>query len=255
MNKWQKFNSIVSVTLAIAMVVVAITAAQIARTANEIAQQSYEMIFQRNLPFISIVSTLHYDEAEGLWTEKLSLYNDGSSVRYVDCDTSTLLYMNLGINHTTESGDLVFTWTTYNSTAIRISQYFGYWGDEWQYTGNSTGLIATISKQNNYLFYQLIDNQFVEEASKDGYETYTDLKHFVYVDYTDYAGERWSGTYWIPPSGIAIEFNESWESVIPERFSEAGDTSSLAHNRGLSTIISELDGAELWHWYKAEFLG
>jgi hypothetical protein len=246
MNNWQKFGSITSVILAIAMVVVAIYANQIAQTANqiaqianqvaqnsyEVAQKSYEIAYQANLPVISAISKLNHGETDHLWTEELIVNNDGFPLSDFRCSAHVI--MRIG--------------STGNETYIPLDGYFGFPGN---YTGNSKGLLVTMSEKGNYSLDSSIEFDFWKEASKDGYQAYSWPNIILELSYKDYTHRSWYKYYYVYRFGSSEISEDSIRGILDCADANRG----LMESEGLNCYISAINGTELWYWYKGQYLG
>jgi len=253
MKKWMKLNIIASVMLAIAMLVVAVMAAHIAQTANEIAQtanqvaqtanqvaqnaseiaqKSYEIAYQANLPVISAISKLNYDETEHLWTEELIVNNDGFPLSDFRC--SAYVIMLIG--------------ATGNETYVPLGGYFGILGN---YTGNSKGLLVSMSEKGNYSLCSLIRLDFWKEASKDGYQAYIWPNIILELSYEDYTDISWDKYYYVYSFGTSEISQDSIRGILDCAYANR----ELMESEGLNCYISALNGTELWRWYKGKYLG
>jgi hypothetical protein len=234
MKNWEIFKSIATVILAIAMFVVAIAALHIAETANQIAQNSYEIAYQMNLPVISAISKLHYDKTGHLSTEELIVNNDGFPLSDFSC--SAYLIMDI--------------YSAGNETYVPLDGYFGYPGN---YTGNSKGLLVSMSEKGNYDLFSSIEYDFWQEASKDGYEYEPVIWQNIIleVSYKDYTLSYWHKYYYVYTSGSS----EISENYIRGVLDCADANWELRKSKGLDCYISALNGTELWQWYKGQYLG
>jgi hypothetical protein len=260
MNNWERFNGIASVILAVAMVVVAVYANRVAQTANdiaqtangiaqtanqiaqsasqiaqnsyEVAQKSYEIAYQANLPVISAITKLRYDEADSLPTEELAVVNDGFVLSDFSCSAYALMEL----------------WSAGNQTYIPLDGYFGILGN---YTGNSRGLLVSMSEKGNYSQQSSINLDFWREASNDGYQAYGWRLVILSLSYKDYTGAYWHKYYYVDATGS----NEVSEDSITDILDCAHANRELMESQGLNSYISALNGTELWRWYRGQYLG
>jgi len=221
MSNWQKFTSIATIFAAIA----AIAAVIVAVNAMKVSHQA-------NLPVISAISTVHYDETEGLRTEEIIVSNDGFPLREFECYDYTVMCIQVAGDH----------------TYIPIYGYFGLFGD---YTGNSKGLLVSMSEKNNYSLYESMEYDFMKEASKDGYQPWTYLYTILLLNYKDYTQADWRGYYSVNRFGS----NEMREDYVKEIMDSARANKELMESEGLKCYISALNGTELWQWYEGKYLG
>jgi len=225
MKNWEKFTSVSSLIVAIAAVIVAITA-------NGIAHRSYEIAYQTNLPVISAISTVHYDVIEDLMTEEIIVHNDGFPLSEFHCSVDAIM----------EVGPFG------NETYIPLDGYFSFSGD---YTGNSNGLLVSMSEKGNYSLFSSIQLDFWKEASNEGYQGLIWLTNILSVSYRDYTQASWKRYYLVGSSGSSeISAEYAWE-ILKSAYANR----ILMQSEGLDCYISALDGTELWHWYKGKYLG
>ena len=220
MSKWEKFTSLGTLLAAIA----AIAAVIVAVNTTQISHQT-------NLPIISAITTMRYDQAEGLWSEELVVNNNGFALREFDCYTQTVMEIRAGAE---------------KRTYIPLSGYFGL-GD---YTGNSNGLLVSMSQKGNYSLYSSIYLDFHEEASNDGYSSAPWPYTVLVVGYEDYTRAFRREYYFVGTSG-SNEISEEYAWTILD---SASANRELMKSEGLSCFISTLNGTDLWHWYKGQYL-
>jgi hypothetical protein len=175
---------------------------------------------------------IRYDETEGWWSEELVVNNDGFPLREFHCYVSTVIKISVGAEE---------------PTYIPI---YGYFGLE-DYTGNSKGLLVSMSEKGNYSLWSSIGLDFWDEASKDGYSAVAWSYIILSVSYEDYTRASWREYYFVGTSG-SYEISEDHAWTILD---SATANRELRESEGLNCYMSALNGRELWHWYKGKYLG
>lgn len=229
-NRETLIISVIAIIVSIGSVITAVTANQIAQTASQIAEKSYEIAYQTNLPIICAITTRHYDEEEGVYTEKITVNNDGFPLKEFGGYAHAIMEIGLAGNE----------------TYIPLGGYF----DLPDYTGSGKGLLATIHEENNLSLYYSIRDEFVQEALKDGCQPGVWLWKILWVTYRDYAGQRWEQYFYVSTVG-SMEISEGHAREILD---SADRNRQLAANKGLEFYIWQPKGAELWEWYKGEIV-
>jgi len=206
----------------------------IAEQSNEITERVYEILYLSSLPTISAIAVRDYDSEERLWTERIMIYNGGAPLK--DFDFRTYAIMNINFYELdVEIG-------------IPINYYFGYYWDA-ERSGYSQDLLLTAYSKNNYSDYSLIESDFKEAASKDGYKTLISKISILSLDY-DYSGQHLIEYFRVSSLGS----EPIGESYAKEILDSADEIEELVESAGLSLSLWNIDGQELWDWYKAEIL-
>jgi hypothetical protein len=219
MKNWKKLTSVASIILAVAAIIVAVNAMRLTH--------------QSNLPIISAISTIRYDDTEGWWSDELVVNNDGFPLREFDCHATVVVSISVVLGE---------------RTYIPI---YGYFGIVDNYTGNSKGLLVSMSEKGNYSLYMSIDQDFWREAYEDGYSAFLSPYRILLVSYEDYSRGSWREYYLVSTSG-SHEISEDYARTILD---SASANKELMENEGLNCYMSALNGTGLWHWYKGQYLG
>ena len=205
---------------------------EIAEQATQIAERSYEALYRSNLPVISAVSETYYNEGRHLSTEKIIAYNGGGPLT----EFRGYAYAIMEIEFADKGIE----------THIPLRGYFV--RDE--YSGNSQGWLLTTFTENNYSYYRSIRYYFREAALEDGYEPSIRLIFILWVHYYDYTGERSSEYFKVGSRGSSALEESDTRGILDS----ADRSENLAESKGLELYIWELNGQELWDWYKEEIL-
>jgi len=217
----------------IAIVIVAIAALFVAVQSYRIAERSYELFYQSNLPVISAITETYYNEESRLYTEKIIVYNGGGPAICFGGYAYAMMQVEFSDRDV--------------KTYIPLEEYFA----EYEYSGNSQGLLLTTFTGNNYSNWLSIYNGFTGAASEDGYEPYISTTFILSVCYDDYNRQSFSRYFFAVYSIFSFNMGESEAREILDSADEIGE---LATSAGLSLYIWSLDGRELWEWYKVEIL-
>lgn len=208
---------------------------QILEQTRQILERSYELQYRGSLPTISAVSETYYDSEEHIRTEKIMVYNGGGPLTDFEGSAYAMMkvwFPGMGME-----------------TNIPIIGYFGFFWDA-EYTGKSQGLLLTVFREDNLSDYWSMESDFREAASDDGYQPLMYTLSILSVDYCDNSGQRWTEYFSVNLFGSS----PMGESYAQEILGSAGEIGALAESAGLSLYIWELDGQELWEWYKAAIL-
>jgi hypothetical protein len=216
----------------IAVAIIALIAIVVSIRSCQIAERSYEVSYQSNLPIISAINKTYYNEEEGLHTDKIIVTNGGGPLK----EFRGYAYAIMEIEFADK--DI--------QTYVPLGGYFV----NTEYTGNSEGLLLTTFSENNSSDYWSIAGSFREAALKDGYEPLIWNLFILSVYYNDYSGQYWTEYFMVGPYGShALE-----ESYAKEILDSSDRSKKLAESKGLGLYIWELNGQELWDWYKEEIL-
>lgn len=235
--RWQSW---LAVSLAILSIIISSLAAcyawqanQIAEQANQIAQEYHQMVYQTNLPIISAVSEITYDEEGYLSTQRLEVINGGGPLKRFHCAKYGIIYI-----------------TSYDG--ITYMPVYGYFGNE-KLTGNSQGLLLSAFTENNYKNCLSIEREFRDAAQKDGYYfIWTRVEQILLVWYFDQFDQHWEKCLCSFVHGSSFEaLDGSWAEMV---INSSEMNAKTAQDMGLNCHIGALNGSELWKWYKAEIL-
>ena len=219
-----------TILLAVAALIISAISLYTALEANRIAKES-------SLPMVTAISNLVYDEEGSLSIEKISVTNGGQPLKNFRCVPYAIM-------------EIRPSFSTYaEPTCLNLIGYFNLFREE--YTGNNQGLLYTVFVENSFSKYMSVENKLLEAAKKDGYQSvWLTLTIVLSIDYSDQFGQHWD-EYLLATRKGSYEMDKNKASSM---LSSAFENQFLAESSGLNLYIDELDGAELWNWYKAEIL-
>jgi len=211
----------------------AVTAAQ---KANTIAEKAYNMTLQTNLPLITTYLS-EINKFSDDWTETMIVTDDLGKIGTSEAYAYFLMQVEI-------AGKTV---------QIPIDGYFS--------NSNPTfakeGLLYTFSYKGNYLKYLKIYGDFKEAARNDGYTPSISEQRMLYIRYSAAAlGDE-------DTQNRFEKFFRVYETIYPLPISnEDGfkilnaiiQSRNLAENESLDLYIGELNGVDLWNWFKNAFL-
>jgi hypothetical protein len=229
----KKWATILQISSQVAIVLIAVVALFVAVQSYRIAEKSYQLSYQSSLPAISAISETYSSEEENLPTDRILVRNGGGPITYIVAIEYALMEVQL--------------------IEMRIKTcipLWGYFGDT-DYSGNTQGLILTLSREGNLSDYLSISGDFDKAASEDGYKKYIEKTFILCVHYADYSGRPFWEYFRVNSYGSSPMTENEFREILDS----AKEITEHAWSAGLSLFkCRELDGRELWNWYKAEIL-
>lgn len=189
--------------------------------ANQIAEESYGIAYKSKIPRIVITKE----------TDMVTVTNEGWVAIDFHADVREILILE------TRGYD--------SETYIELGGYYQH-----EPTYDLTGLLQTSSYEGNASYLRSIRHSFEEAAEKDGFNADMRSRTLVSVEYYDFK-EIWWEEYFRIGSGRPSKITEDeWT----EMYDSGRANKSLVREEGLRPYVDELDGAELWEWYKDKIL-
>lgn len=229
----KKWATILQVSSQIATILIAVVALFVAVQSYRIAEKSYELSYQSSLPAISAISEIYSSEEENLPTDRILVRNGGGPITYIHAYAYAIMevqFIEMDIK-----------------TGILLWNYFF----DIDYSGNTKGLILTLFREGNLADLLSISVDFTNAAYEDGYMACIGKTFILCVDYADYSGRPFLEYFIVDYYGSSPMAENEYGEILDS----ANEITVLAESAGLSSINwRELDGQELWEWYKEEIL-
>jgi len=217
---------------------IAQTANQITEIANDIAERSlsvaeksYDVAYRSRLPAIVVTKETRRDDIKDLITDIVTIKNENWVAIGFEANVNEILTLE------TREPDI--------EIYIELRRYYD---DEPTY--GVQGLLLTSSYEGNRSYLDAIETNFEEAAEQDGFRAYMWSETIVSVSYSDYMGIHWDEYF----EGDGGRLDNIEEDDAREILDEARSSRRLARDDDLRMYVDELQGDDLWNWYRDHIL-